>query len=123
MTGFRYYSFQPISYISYFQQWILCLIVIFLVACGVSVEVMANLVTTSGDRIVLAVCKVASDKFGNMKMTFDVTLVCLSIVLSFTILGGLHGVREGIIAAAMLAGQITKQTNKLTTKIDHAVLH
>lgn len=113
---------QPISYTNYFQQWILCLIGIFLVAFGVSVEVMANLVTTAGEGIVLAVCKVAPIKFGNMKMTFDITLVCLSIILSFTFLRGLHGVREGTIAAAILVGQITKQTNKLTKKIDQAVL-
>lgn len=113
---------QPISYTNYFQQWILCLIGIFLVAFGVSVEIMANLVTTAGEGIVLAICKVVPIKFGNMKMTFDITLVCLSIILSFTFLGDLHGVREGTIAAAILVGQITKQTNKLTKKIDQAVL-
>lgn len=114
---------EPISFSNYFEQWILCLIGIFLVALGVSVEVMANLVTTAGEGIVLAICKVAPIKFGNMKMTFDITLVCLSIILSFLFLGGLHGVREGTIAAAILVGQITKQTNKWMKKVDEAVLH
>lgn len=97
---------------NYLMQWVLCLIGIFLVALGVSVEVMAKLVTTAGEGIVLAICQVAPVKFGNMKMTFDITLVCISVVLSLTFFGELNGVREGTIAAAILVGQITKQTNK-----------
>ena len=84
-----------------------------MVALGVSVEVMANLVTAAGEGIVLAICQVAPVKFSNMKVAFDVTLVCLSIALSFIFLGHLDGVREGTIAAAVFVGLITKQTNKL----------
>ena len=38
----------------------------------------------------------------------DLTLVALSIILSFVFLGHLDGVREGTIAAAVLVGQLTK---------------
>lgn len=103
---------QPLAYSNYFQQWVYCAVGVFLVTFGVSVEVMANLVTTAGEGIVLAICKVAPIKFGNMKMIFDITLVCLSIILSLLFLGELQGVREGTIAAAIFVGQITKQTNK-----------
>lgn len=92
------------------------------IALGVSVEVMAHLVTTAGEGIVLAICKVTPFEFGNLKMCFDVTLVCISLVLSLVFLGQLSGVREGTIAAAILVGQITKQTNKLTQKVANAVL-
>lgn len=107
---------QPITYSNYFQQWVLCAIGIFLIAFGVSMEVAANLITTAGEGIVLAICKVLPIKFGNMKMIFDISLVCISIVLSLLFLGRLSGVREGTIAAAILVGQITKQTNKLIKK-------
>ncbi len=113
---------QPLTYSNYLQQWIYCAVGIFLVALGVSVEVMANLVTTAGEGIVLAICKVAPIKFGNMKMIFDITLVCLSIALSFLFLGRLCGVREGTIAAAVFVGQITKQTNKWMDHVKTAVL-
>ena len=113
---------QPINVSGYLSQWILCAIGIFLVAFGVSVEVMANLVTTAGEGIVLAICKVAPIRFGNMKMLFDVTLVCLSILLSFSFLGHLDGVREGTIAAAVLVGQITKQTNRWMKKVEQLTL-
>lgn len=103
---------EPMTLHSYWQQWIVCLLGVFLVALGVSVEVTAKLITTAGEGIVLAICKVAPIKFGNMKMTFDLTLVALSIVLSLVFLGHLDGVREGTVAAAILVGQLTKQLTK-----------
>lgn len=53
-----------------------------------------------------------------MKIIFDVTLVCISIVLSFVFLGHLDGVREGTVAAAIFVGLITKQTNRLMNHIE-----
>lgn len=113
---------EPLNVSGYLEQWLFCAVGIFLVAFGVSVEVMANLVTTAGEGIVLAICKVAPIRFGNMKMLFDVTLVCISIVLSLVFLGRLDGVREGTIAAAILVGQITKQTNRLMNKVEQKTL-
>lgn len=116
------YVLKPISFSNYFEQWLLCVVGIFLVALGVSVEVMANLVTTAGEGIVLAICQVAPVKFSNMKVAFDVTLVCISIALSFIFLGHLDGVREGTIAAAVFVGLISKQTNKLMKKVEAVAL-
>lgn len=104
---------SPISSSAYWQQWLLCLVGIFLVALGISMEVTANLVTTAGEGIVLAICKVTPLKFGNLKTAFDITLVGISIVLGFLFLGKLCGVREGTVAAAVLVGQLTKLTNNL----------
>ena len=99
---------QGITYSSYLQQWILCAIGIALVGLGVSLEVTANLITAAGEGLVLAICKVTPIKFGNMKVIFDVAMVCASILLGFLFLGHLSGVREGTIAAALLVGQTTK---------------
>lgn len=108
---------------AYWQQWVVCLAGIFLVALGVSMEVAAKLITTAGEGIVLAICKVAPVKFGNMKMTFDLTLVALSIILSFLFLGHLDGVREGTVAAAILVGQLTKQLGKPMKRFESACLN
>ena len=70
----------------------------------------------------LAICKVFPVKFGNMKMAFDITLVCISIVLSLSFLGQLDGVREGTVAAALLVGQITKRFQPLMKTLERAVL-
>lgn len=116
------YLLKPVAFSNYLEQWLLCVVGVFLVALGVSVEVMANLVTTAGEGIVLAICQVAPVKFSNMKVAFDVTLVCISIALSFIFLGHLDGVREGTIAAAVFVGLITKQTNKLMKKVEAVAL-
>ncbi|WP_270460602.1 YczE/YyaS/YitT family protein [Faecalitalea cylindroides] len=106
-----------ISISSYWQQWILCILGIIFLALGISFEIQANLVTTAGEGVVLAICKVFPIKFGNMKVIFDITLVTLSVLLSIIFLGELTGVREGTIAAAILVGLITKKTNILTQKL------
>lgn len=116
------YLLKPVEFSNYLEQWLLCVVGVFLVALGVSVEVMANLVTTAGEGIVLAICQVVPVKFSNMKVAFDVTLVCISIALSFIFLGHLDGVREGTIAAAVFVGLITKQTNKLMKKVEAVAL-
>lgn len=116
------YLLQGLSVSNYPEEWLFCIIGIVLIALGISVEVMANLVTTAGEGIVLAICKVAPVKFGNMKMGFDITLVCISVVLSLVFLGGVEGVREGTLAAMIFVGQITKVTNKMMKKVGDAVL-
>lgn len=110
------YIISPITLSNYFQQWLICAAGIVLVALGVSVEVAAKFVTTAGEGVVLAICQVAPIKFGNMKVVFDVTLVCISVVLSLVFLGKLDGVREGTVAAAVFVGLLTKVFNKLIKK-------
>lgn len=107
------YIISPITLSNYFQQWLICAAGTVLVALGVSVEVAAKFVTTAGEGVVLAICQVAPIKFGNMKVVFDVTLVCISVVLSLVFLGKLDGVREGTAAAAVFVGLLTKVFNKL----------
>ena len=113
---------QGVHYSNYLQQWVLCAIGIVLVGLGVSIEVTARLVTTAGEGVVLAICQVAPVKFGNMKVIFDVTLVCISIVTGLVFLGRLEGVREGTVAAAICVGLLAKWFNKPLGKFEQAVL-
>ena len=94
---------------SYIQQWLFCAAGIIFVALGVSMEVTAELITTAGEGLVLAICQVTSFKFGNVKVAVDVTLVILAAAASLLVLGELAGVREGMAAAAVLVGLLTKQ--------------
>ena len=56
----------------------------------------------------LAVCQVTEQPFPRIKVSFDVTLVALSVILSFVFLHGLYGVREGTVAAALCVGVVSK---------------
>lgn len=114
LTDFGVWAVQGIRCSTYWQQWIVCLIGILLVAAGVSLEVKAGVVVLAGEGVVLAICKVLPKiKFGYMKVGFDVTLVVIACILSFTFTGHLQGVREGTVAAALLVGLIAKQIGKL----------
>ena len=106
--------FNPANYV---QQWLFCGIGIILVAVGVSIEVTANVITLAGEGFILAVCKICPIKFGTMKVSFDVSLVVISCILSMVFLHGIYGVREGTVAAAVLVGSISRQINKYLERI------
>ena len=57
LTDFGVWAVQGISCSAYWQQWIVCLIGILLVATGVSLEVKAGVVVLAGEGVVLAICK------------------------------------------------------------------
>ena len=116
LTDFGVWAVQGITCNHYLQQWLVCLIGIFLVAMGVSLEVKAGVVVLAGEGVVLAICKVLPVKFGYMKVGFDVTLVAIACILSFVFTGRLQGVREGTVAAALLVGLIAKQLGKMLSK-------
>ena len=114
LTDFGVWAVQGISCHTYWQQWIICMIGILLVAAGVSLEVKAGVVVLAGEGVVLAVCKAfPSLKFGYMKVGFDVTLVIIACILSIIFTGHLQGVREGTVAAAVMVGLIAKQFGKV----------
>ena len=117
LTDFGVWAVRGIQCDTYWQQWIVCLIGILLVAVGVSFEVKAGVVVLAGEGVVLAICKVLPKvKFGYMKVGFDVTLVVIACILSIVFTGRLQGVREGTVAAALLVGLIAKQLGKLLAR-------
>jgi len=118
MNDFALWVVGDLTYNNYFEQWIYCLIGIVLVAIGVSMEVVGDVVTLAGEGAVIAISKVTGIKFTTMKVVFDVALVVIAVVMSFVLLGGLYGVREGTLAAAILVGIVAKPFIKLEEKIN-----
>ena len=107
---------------TYWQQWAMCIAGIVLLALGVTMEVIAKLVTAAGEGVVLAICRVLPVKFGNTKVAFDVTLVVMSIALSAAVLGTIDGVGLGTVASALCVGFISKQFSKPMKKIEQKYL-
>ena len=117
LTDFGVWAVQGISCHTYWQQWLVCLAGILLVAAGVSLEVKAGVVVLAGEEVVLAICRaVPSLRFGYMKVCFDVTLVLTAILLSLVFTGSLQGVREGTVAAAVMVGLIAKQFGRVLSR-------
>lgn len=90
---------------------------ILLVGIGVWMEVHSKKITLAGEVLILVVCKVAPIKFGNMKVILDVSLVVISYILGLIFAGGIKGVREGTVAAALFVGLITKLINRIYEKV------
>lgn len=122
MTDLAVWLLSGITYSSYLEQWILCIIGILMVAVGVSMEVAANVVTLAGEGLILAICKVVPVKFGSMKMCFDSILVVTAVLIGIFAKGELLGVREGTVAAAVFVGLLSKHICKPMIKlIDKAI--
>lgn len=117
MIDFFVWVLQSIVPNAYWQQWILCVIGIILVAVGVSFEVISETVTMAGEGLVLALCQVLPIKFGTMKVIVDVCLVSCAVIISFIFLHRLVGVREGTVAAALLVGTIARRVNRVLQPI------
>ena len=71
---------------------------------GVTIYLSAEIVPLSAEGFVLAVSKKTGKKFHKCKLCFDISLVILSIAISFFHLKSLIGVREGTVIAAVFLG-------------------
>lgn len=104
-------SFIPVN--TYFTRILLIIIGIIILGFGISLAVIANVIMNSGEAFVKAISDTTGHEFGNIKITFDITCVIISIILSlllfdFTIVG----TREGTIISALFTGVVVKFFSK-----------
>lgn len=97
---------------TYILKLLFLLVGCLLLALGVSLEVIANVVMLSGEAFVKAISTKFNKEFGTTKVGFDVTLVVVSITISLFMFHKLEGVREGTIIAAFTVGFIAKFFSK-----------
>ncbi len=107
---------------TYFGQLVMMAIGIVLVALGVYLYVSTKLINMPCEGLAVALTEILKDKtFTQMKLRIDCTLVFCAIALSFVALGGVQGIREGTILAAILVSiiitQIGKYLNPLINRI------
>jgi hypothetical protein len=91
-------------------------------AFGISLSVIANVIMNSGEAFVKAVSDTLHKNFSNVKIIFDVSCVVIAIALSMLFFGTIEGTREGTIIAALCTGLVVKPFNKLFTKPIEKVL-
>ena len=115
LCQFAEWCISDIVLTAYWQQWLICITGIVLVAFGVSMEVTASVMTLAGEGLTLALCQVLPKiKFGFMKVIVDVSLVSLAVALSFIFLHRLYfeRVRDGSAAAAVCVGVLARKFKK-----------
>ena len=94
---------------SYPMQLFMVVLGVVILAFGITLGVIANVVLNAGEGIVKALADVSGKEFGFVKVRFDVVCVILSLVISLVTFGGkIIGVREGTLIAAFLNGTMVK---------------
>lgn len=90
---------------SHYVLRLLCVIIgCAVVAFGVYLEVVADVVMLAGDAFVRAIVHRTGGQHGTIRMISDISMVALAAILSLVFMGELKGVREGTIISALITG-------------------
>lgn len=104
-------SFFPVT--CYAAKLVILFAGILLLAFGVSLAVIANVIMNSGEAVVKAIADAVHKEFGYVKVSFDVACVVMSVLLSVIFFKGqILGTREGTIISALLTGLVVKFITK-----------
>ncbi|MGN0452304.1 MAG: YitT family protein [Ruminococcus sp.] len=87
-----------------------------IVAFGVYIQVLADVVMLPGDAFVRTIAKVTDKEFGSVRVWSDVIMVSVAALLCVIFLHNLSGAREGTIIAALITGNIVKLYRRLFEK-------
>ena len=94
---------NPVAYISKIGNLLIGCVIL---ALGIALEVKADVAMMAGEYFVRVLVKKFHKDFGYLKLAFDWSLVALAVILSLCFMGGIYGVREGTVIAALLVGPI-----------------
>jgi hypothetical protein len=92
---------------------------IVVVALGVHMEVKANILMLPGEAIIAVVSHVTRKPFHKTKIVMDISVMVVGAALSLLVLGGLYGVGEGSIIAAVATGLCVKFWNVALAPLEH----
>lgn len=90
-------------------------------AMGVFLEVKATFIPLPGEGISTTVSRVTGIPFARCKLGFDVGNVVLGAALSLAAMGGLFGVREGTVMAALAVGPLVRVINRALPQMERWV--
>jgi len=84
-----------------------------ILAFGISLSVIANVIMNSGEAFVKDLSDAVHKEFGNVKIAFDIGCVITSVILSLLFFNfKILGTREGTLIAAVCTGLIVKLFTK-----------
>lgn len=100
----------------YWMKLVLLFIGIIVLAFGISLTVIANVIMNSGEALVKVISDKIHKEFGYVKIGFDIFCVIAAVLLSLIFFGGIQGVREGTIISAVVSGFVVKFFTKILQK-------
>lgn len=101
---------------TYMMQFILVLAGCFVVAFGVFIQVKADVILLPGDAFIRAAAGALKKEFGKVRTASDITMTAISFALCLIFIGGLNGIREGTVIAALLVGNIVRMYGRVLVK-------
>lgn len=119
-TDFGMWLVSFIEVDTYLLRMLLVVLGTVILAWGIALAVMANVVMNSAEAFIKAISDTTGKQFGNLKIAFDCACVVLTILLSFIFFDfTLRGTREGTIISAILTGMLVKLfQNRFGEKIE-----
>lgn len=113
--GMYIVSFIPTP--NYAVRMLLTIAGILILAFGIALAVIADVLYNSGEGLVKAVSDVSGKDFGIVKVAFDITCVLTAAILSIIFFNfKILGIREGTLMAAVFTGFIVNFFTKFLTK-------
>lgn len=88
-----------------------------LTGLGISMEVTANVVMLSAEAFIQAIVIKSGKEFGYLKICFDVSCTLLATLSSLLFFGGIFGVREGTVVAAVFVGLFARFFLQMTPRL------
>ena len=117
LTDFSCGLIRDITVTGYPMQFLFMLLGCVILAFGIWVQFKGGVAMLPGEAMNRAVSKVTGRKYENVKIAFDVFYIAAAAVICLVFLGGLKGVREGSVIAALAVGSIIKLFNRIYSRL------
>jgi len=117
LTNFSCYLIRGLVVETYIGKFLCMLGSCFILGLGLWIQFKGGVAMLPGESMNRAISFATGKKYENIKIFFDVFYIFVSVIICLIFLGGLKGVREGSIIAAILIGNIIKFYNWLWKKI------
>lgn len=117
-TDISLWILSPLPELPLEFNFVLLIISMFLIACGILIYMPANIAPLPGEGVVEAVSLVSNKRFSKVKVCFDTSMVVLSLLICGLFTTNIFGsVNIGTILAAIFVGIIIKHLSTLYEKI------
>lgn len=100
----------------YIVRILIILSSVVVLATGVVFMLTSNTIMNVGEALVNVIATKLNKNFGTIKVIFDLTLVSISVIVSFIIFKEIRGTREGTVITACLTGFVVKLLSKILKK-------
>lgn len=108
LVDFSMWLFADLNPGEYWLQIVCVLIGILVLAMGVYLQVVANVVMVPGDGFTYALTVRTRMSYGKVRVMSDSTMVVIAAVIGLVCLGNLGGVREGTVLCCVLTGMVSR---------------